>query len=123
MEEAEATAVVGAIDAAHLQGEGYFDLSQYGFLDSFQSAISLELLEKTVFPFACHPYLKYRWRRITEGFFRFHDCLFLQHPQRPRRPPGGQRVGRPAPQCEANLWLSRLQRRVRPMRADHQDHH
>jgi hypothetical protein len=58
-----------------------FDLPQQRFLDSFQDAfgISLESLEKTVFPFASRRGLKYRWYRITEGLFCF-DCLFLQRP-------------------------------------------
>jgi hypothetical protein len=44
-----------------------------GVLDPFQSAsgISLESLEKTVFPFASRRGLKYRWLRIGEGLVRF----------------------------------------------------
>jgi bacterioferritin-associated ferredoxin len=40
----------------------------------------LELLEKTVFPFACARRLEYRWRRITDGptvFMIVCSCNFL----------------------------------------------
>jgi hypothetical protein len=78
-----AVAVAAAINAAGAAEKGrLFDLSQQGFLDSFQCApgISLESLEKTVFPFASRRGLEYRWLRVTEGLVCFHDCLFLQRP-------------------------------------------
>jgi hypothetical protein len=42
--------------------------------------ISLELLEKAVFPFASPDGLAYRWFGITDRLRSFHDCLFLQRP-------------------------------------------
>lgn len=60
---AEVTGVAEAIDAAHpAERPRHFDLTQSSFLDSFQceSGVSLESLEKAVFPFASRCGLKYR---------------------------------------------------------------
>jgi hypothetical protein len=47
--------------------KGHSGQQLYGFLESFQSGlgVSLESLEKSVFPFASSRRLKYRWLRIT----------------------------------------------------------
>jgi hypothetical protein len=94
-------------------------------LDSFQcfSIISLELLQNTAFPFASGRALKYPYGCITQGFFWFHDRLFLQRPERPRCPQCRECSWGPAATSEADLWLPWLQRRVRPMRAHDQDHY
>jgi hypothetical protein len=82
-EATAATEVAAVIDAGWTLGKDQdFDLAQQRFLDSIQSVFagSLELLEKTVFPFASRRGLKYRWLSISRGFLRLHDCLFLQRP-------------------------------------------
>jgi hypothetical protein len=58
-------------------------LTSQTLLDSFQSVsgISLESLEKTVFPFASGGALEYRWASLRIQARRFNDCLFLPRPQ------------------------------------------
>jgi len=58
-------------------------LTSQTLLDSFQSVsgISLESLEKTVFPFASGGALEYRWASLRIQARCFNDCLFLPRPQ------------------------------------------
>jgi hypothetical protein len=67
-------AAVAVVEAVAINAElfadmkGYSGQQLYGFLESFQSGlgVSLESLEKPVFPFASRRRLKYRWLRITD---------------------------------------------------------
>ena len=53
----------------------------------------------------------------------FHDRLFLQRFERPRCPQCRKRILGPAAKSETDLWLPRLQRRMRPVRAHYQNPH
>lgn len=57
------------------------------------------------------------------GLYPCHDCLFLQRPERPRRSCCRDRRVGYAAHGEAGLWLSRLLRRMRPLRPHHQADH
>jgi bacterioferritin-associated ferredoxin len=97
-----------------------------GLLDSFQSAsgISLELLEKRFF--LLHPpsrssiSIGQASPKGPAGFMIVCSCNVLS--DHDVRNAVSVSLG-PAAQRQADLWLPRLQRRMRPLRAHHQDHH
>jgi hypothetical protein len=64
---------VAVINVSAMENCPRFDLPQHPSLDSFQGVfgISLESLEKTVFPFASRRGLKYRWFRHNQRTLAF----------------------------------------------------